>query len=77
MNIGSAWAKTSEKGTRFLSVALDETIFELYLQLKNCTLTLFYVKEEDRKSDKSPTYQLVLNKKKPAETKEADDIDWG
>lgn len=77
MNIGSAWAKVSEKGTRFLSIALDEAILELYPQLKNCTITAFYIKEEDRKSDKSPTYQLVLNKKKPVENKETDDIDWG
>ncbi len=76
MNIGSAWAKTSDKGTKFSSVALDETFLELCPQLKNCTLTLFYVKEEDRKSDKSPTYQLVLNRKKPAESKEIEDIPW-
>ncbi len=49
MNIGSAWAKTSEKGTRFLSVALDETILELYLQLKTARSHYFMSKKKIEK----------------------------
>lgn len=76
MNIGNAWAKVSEKGTKFLSVALDEVILELCPQLKDLSITAFYIKEEDRKSDKSPTYKLVANKKKPIKNTESDEIPW-
>ena len=76
MKIGSGWTKNAENGDTYISVALDEVIYELHPQLKGCYLNLWHVKKEDRKADNSPQWQVTLNTKKEKQgtDKEFDDI---
>ena len=66
MNIGSAWARTEEKdGKKVLtgiSIGLDDAICELYPQLSGVRFTLKPISKEQRTSEKSPNYRLVMYK---------------
>lgn len=66
MNIGSAWAKTEEKdGKKVLtgiSISLDDAVSELYPQFSRVKFTLKPIPKEQRTSEKSPNYRLVMYK---------------
>ena len=66
MNIGSAWSKTEEKdGKKVLvsiSVSLDNTILELYPQLKGLRFGLKPIPQEQRTKDNSPNYRAFVYK---------------
>ena len=66
LTIGNGWTKTKEakegqkQGDIYISFVLDDTLTELIPQLKNCGLIANYVPNDQRKSDKSPTWVLKL-----------------
>lgn len=64
MKIGNIWNKISKNDNKFLSFSLDEAFLELYPQFKSLSLVAFYIPEEERKSDKSPSYTLHLMSRK-------------
>lgn len=72
LRFGAMWGRISKKNKRYLSIGLDKTIYELYPNLKNCSLIAFYVDEKDRKDENSPTYELFLDVK--GEKKEEENI---
>jgi hypothetical protein len=74
MKIGSGWTKTTNDGDTFISVSLDETLEVLYPQLKDCFITLWHVKQEDRKSETSPSWTVSLSVKKEQATTQTDEI---
>ena len=75
MRIGSGWTKTTENGDTYISIALDELVGELYPQLKNCYISLWHVKKEDRKDpEKSPSWTVSLSVKQDKEEKETEEI---
>lgn len=72
MKIGSGWTKNNNDGDTFISIALDETVLELYPQLKNCNISLGWIKDEDRKKENSPAWSVNLSvKKQKKDDKEA------
>ncbi|CDC21701.1 unknown [Clostridium sp. CAG:306] len=72
MKIGNAWAKTSDDGQTYISVALDEVILEKYPFLKNCFVNLWRIPQEERKNENSPGWAVNLSakKEKPKEEQE-------
>ena len=60
--IGSGFAKENEKG-KFITMAIDEELLPITIT-KDHLLTAFYVPREERKSEKSPAYALLLSLKK-------------
>lgn len=72
MKIGSGWTKNSDNGDTYISVSLDEVLGALYPQLKDCYITLWHVKPEDRKKENSPSWivNLSVKKEKGAESEE-------
>lgn len=56
MQLGSAWTKTKKEGGTYISVSLDDTIKELFPQLKDLRIVLSYLTE--RKSDNAPHWNV-------------------
>ena len=56
MQLGSAWTKTNKEGDTYISVSLDDTIKELFPQLKELRIVLSYLSE--RKSDNAPHWKV-------------------
>lgn len=73
MKIGNGWTKTTENGDTYIPIALDEVIENLYPQLKKCFLTLWHVKQEDRKNENSPAWTVTLSVKKDKTEKQANE----
>lgn len=71
MRIGNAWSKNADDGSTYISVALDETVIALCPELKNVNISLSYVKQTDRKSEKSPDWTISMTARKPKEETEA------
>lgn len=74
MNIGAGFQGQTEKEKRqFISIALDKAIIAMYPQLKDVRFTLWFVPKDERKSEKSPQFTLVMTEafkfddKKPKE----------
>lgn len=64
MKIGSGWTKNTDNGDTYISIALDEVIENLFPQLKDCFINLWFVKQEDRKGENSPAWSVNLSAKK-------------
>lgn len=58
MNIGSGFGGETEKGKKYINIALDKALLELVPALKNVSLTLWFVPKDERKSEKSPNWTL-------------------
>ena len=69
MQIGSGFMKTSKNGKQYISIAFDKGALALIPILNNIRLTLWFVKPEDRKSDKSPQWSLSLSEPMEKEDK--------
>lgn len=67
IKIGGVWNRVSKNGNRYISIAFDKAFLELCPQLKNVSLIGYYIKESDRKNDKSPSYSLNLEFKEAYE----------
>ncbi len=63
MDIGCIFSKVSKNDIHYQSYAFDKAFLELVPQLKECSLTAFYIPEDKRKSKNSPNWRLVLTKK--------------
>lgn len=64
MNGGKGWRCQSEDKTKdWIGIKLDETILELYPQLKNLSFKLWAIPEEDRTQENSPHFNLTINVK--------------
>ena len=74
MKIGSGWTKTTDNGDTFISCAVDETILEMYPQLKNLSFALWHVKKEERKNENSPHWTISIKPKKE-KTEETSAVD--
>lgn len=64
MRIGSAWTKQTENNEAYVSISLDDVITELYPELKNCFINLWYVPKEERKNENSPTWSVNISVKR-------------
>lgn len=66
MQIGSAWTKVEDKDGKKIvtgiSVQLDDSIKELYPQLKNVRFVLKPIPPEQRTTDKAPQWRYVMYK---------------
>lgn len=58
--IGCAWYKVAENGQEYCPLAVNKELLPLTITDKH-SLCLFPVAEEDRKSENSPNYRLVLS----------------
>lgn len=57
--IGAAWWKFTENGKQYLSVSIDSELLPFAIR-EGKSLTLWEIPENERKSDKSPHYRLLL-----------------
>lgn len=64
MKIGSGWTKTTDDNKTFISVALDETVLELYPQLKELNISLGFADKSERKKENSPGWNVNITKRK-------------
>lgn len=68
MKIGNGWTKNTEDGKTYISISLDDTLCEVFPQLKaieqNCFMTLFNIPKEERKTENSPGWVLNVDKKR-------------
>lgn len=58
--IGCAWYKVAENGQEYYPIAVNKELLPLTITDRH-SLCLFPVAEEDRKSENSPNYRLVLS----------------
>jgi len=66
MKVGSAWTKKSEKtGKQFISISLMDEALPLTIS-EDKILTFWHIPKEDRKSENSPHWDVVLSKKQVA-----------
>lgn len=71
MKIGSAWrTQTKETKKDYLSVKLDETILELYPQLKKMNIALWINDITEQTHEKAPHYTMTISPKENKKTKE-------
>lgn len=75
MNIGSGFSGQTEKEKKqYISIAFDKAILSLFPILKDVKLTLWYVPKDERRSEKSPAWQLSMTEPyKPSEEKASED----
>lgn len=60
MQIGSGWTSEDDNGAlKAISLMLDETVCELYPQLKGIKFALKPIPKEQRKTEKSPGWRVV------------------
>lgn len=71
MKVGSAWTKKSEKtGKQFISTSLMDEALPLTIT-EDKILTFWHIPKEDRKSENSPHWDIVLSKKKEISSEDA------
>lgn len=75
MNIGSGFnGQTEKEKKQYINIAFDKTILALFPILKDVRLTLWYVPKDERRSEKSPAWQLNMTEPyKPSEEKASED----
>lgn len=78
MKIGYGWTKNTENGDTYISISLDEVIGVIFPPLKpllrDCFITLWHIKKEDRKNENSPSWAIDLKIKKEKEEKTTEEI---
>lgn len=72
MKIGSAWRCQSEdKQKDWIGIKLDDTITQIYPELKELSFKLWPLTPDERTQENSPHYSLSCNpKQQPNEKKE-------
>lgn len=60
--IGCVWYKVSEGGNEYYPVSINDELLPLTITDKH-SIVLFPIADEDRKSDNSPNFRIVLSKK--------------
>lgn len=73
INLGNGFSGKTEEGKQYITLALDESILALFPLLSMVTIKLWYVPQDERRSEKSPGWRLVLAIKKNREEKPASD----
>lgn len=64
--IGCAWYKVADSGYEYYPMAFNKELLPLTITEKH-SLCLFPVAEEDRKSEESPNFRVVMSLKEPKE----------
>lgn len=74
MKVGSGWSKETENGKKYISTAIAKEVQVLYPQLKDISITLWFVPKEDRRTEDSPAWEISLtaksDQKKKSETEQ-------
>lgn len=77
IKIGSGFTNTTEDGKTFISISLFNVLGVIFPFLKpiveRCFITLWFIPQENRKNEKSPAWDLVIDEKK--EKKEPPKVD--
>jgi uncharacterized protein (DUF736 family) len=63
MKVGSGWSKETENGRKYISTSIAKEVQVLYPQLKDVSITLWYVPKEERKKEESPAWEISLTAK--------------
>lgn len=64
MQIGNAWKSVSEDGQKkWIGIKLDDVFLTLYPQLKDLSIKMWLIPEDERKKENSPHWVLTANKK--------------
>ena len=66
MNIGSGFYNATENGKMYISIAIDESILEIYPILKNVRFALNEIPADEQKEN-SPQYRVSMYKPKQKE----------
>ena len=70
MKVGSGWSKETENGRKYISTAIAKEVQILYPQLKDVSITLWYVPKDDRRTADSPAWEIALTAKSDKKKKE-------
>lgn len=60
--IGAGWHKFSENGAEYIQISINKELNPLIITDEQ-TITLFAIPKDKKKSENSPTYDVVLDKR--------------
>lgn len=70
MKVGSGWSKETENGKKYISTAISKEVQVLFPQLKDVSITLWYVPKDERRTEDSPCWEISLTSKSDKKKKE-------
>ena len=80
MQIGAGFTKTTKESNRtYISIVLNKELGiinpNLYKLLENCFISLYFVPEDERKNDKSPSWIVDISEKEKTVKKDKNQIE--